>query len=263
MLTLQGIHKRYGRNRVLSGVDLTVPAGASAAIIGGNGSGKSTLLRIAVGATVPTAGAARRPARVGYVPERLPATLRMNATQYLLHMGRIRGLDTATIRGRATDLLDRLGLVPGPDVPIGTLSKGNNQKVAIAQALLVPTELLVLDEPYSGLDGPAAAECTALIEEARGRGAAVVVSAHSSAAAPPTDRRFELSDGRINAGERPAMRVVLRAVEERAAIAELARVPGVRSVGGDPAAAIVLTEDADELLRYALMHGWSLQEARG
>lgn len=261
MLTLEGIQKRYGRSWVLHGVDLSVPAGQSAAIIGGNGSGKSTLLRIAVGATVPTSGRARRPQRIGYVPERLPATMRLNATQYLQHMGRIRGLGAAAIRTRSAELLERLGLVPGPEAPISTLSKGNNQKVAIAQALLVPTDLLVLDEPYSGLDGPAAAECTALTEEARARGAAVIISAHIGSAAPHTGLRFELAGGRITTGQPTGMRVVLQAVEEHATIADLAGLPGVQSIGRDRAALVVLTTEADELLRFALGHGWSLREA--
>ena len=85
------------------------------------------------------------------MPERLPGRLRLTPRQYLAHMGRIRGAGPDQVAARADELLTRLALAPGPDVPIGTLSRGNAQKVALAQALLAPVRLLVLDEPYGGL----------------------------------------------------------------------------------------------------------------
>ncbi len=92
------------------------------------------------------------------MPERLPARPRMTADQYLTHMGWLRGLAPAAAAARSRVLLTRLALAPGPDVPIGTLPRGNCQQVALAQALLAPVRLLVLDEPDGGLGGRALAE---------------------------------------------------------------------------------------------------------
>ncbi|TDB81988.1 ATP-binding cassette domain-containing protein [Micromonospora sp. KC721] len=111
------------------------------------------LLKVLVGLLTPTAGTVTgRPPRVGYVPERFPSHQRMPATSYLVHMGRIGGLPARRSHDRAGKLLRRLELVGGADTPLRQLSKGNAQKVAIAQALMVPPDLLVLDEPWSGLD---------------------------------------------------------------------------------------------------------------
>jgi energy-coupling factor transporter ATP-binding protein EcfA2 len=139
-----------------------------------------------------------RPVRsIGYVPERLPTQLRLTAGQYLVHMGRLRGLDRQRVVARSAELLDRLALYPGPDVPIGELSKGNSQKVALAQAFLAPVRLLALDEPDSGLDAAAAAGLAGLIGAARRAGTAVLISTHDPAWFRTADAAFELTAGRL------------------------------------------------------------------
>lgn len=154
MLRLEAVCKRYGRGRwVLQDVDLEIPAGEVAAIAGANGSGKSTLLRLLVGLSRPTRGTVSgQPEVIGYVPDRFSPQERLSAMEYLTHLGRIRGLSTRVAAARADQLVDRLALVGGKQSPLRTLSRGNAQKVALAQALLVQPQLLVLDEPWSGLD---------------------------------------------------------------------------------------------------------------
>jgi ABC-type multidrug transport system ATPase subunit len=254
---------------VLDGVNLTADSGTVTVIAGGNGSGKSTLLRMVVGASEPTSGRLRlRTRSVGYVPERLPAALRMTANQYVEHMGRLRGLSSSAAAARATGLFDRLQLRPGPDVPISTLSKGNNQKVALTQALLAEPELLVLDEPFSGLDAPAGAALDDLLATARDNGSAVLVSAHSTTVVRGADVTLVLDAGRLRAGELDQfgvvdratwMELVLRAVTDEASVRDLPAVAGHEQAGGR---LTVRTQDADAVLRVALTAGWSLVEAR-
>ena len=273
--TLTEVRKRYGRGRwVLDGVTLAVPPGQITVIAGNNGSGKSTLLRIAAGAAAPTSGTAERPRNgTAYSPERLPASSPLSARCYLDHMGRLRGLGAAETRRRGTELCERLDLQPGPDVRIGTLSKGNAQKVALAQALLTPPQLLVLDEPCSGLDGDAIGAVIDLVGRAARDGAAVVVSTHAVDAFAGAHTAYELAGGTVRPAAVPAtaqpvagpMLLVLRSVGRTvgggADPDDLAGWPEVESVEAAAGVARVITRAGDDVLRRALAAGWSLVEA--
>jgi ABC-type transport system involved in cytochrome c biogenesis ATPase subunit len=168
------LHKRFGRGpEVLAGVDLVLEPGTVTEVVGGNGSGKSTLLRIVAGLTRPTAGSVRsRPATVAYAPERLPARLRMPARAYVGHMAALRRLAPAPY----DTLLDRFELSPSADVAIATLSKGNRQKVSLAQALAPPAGLVLLDEPASGLNVAARAVLREVLAERRAAGAGILLA---------------------------------------------------------------------------------------
>ncbi len=174
MIQLERIGKRYGRGPwVLQDVDLSFDPGELTVLTGGNGSGKSTLLRIIAGVTAPSGGRVRgRPRSVGYLPERFPPGLRLSTEAYLRHLAGVRGVTPST------DVLDALGFHGDSTAPISTLSKGNAQKVAIAQALL-GTDLVVLDEPWTGLDTDASAVLAELITAT---GATVLVTDHRGAA---------------------------------------------------------------------------------
>jgi ABC-2 type transport system ATP-binding protein len=258
VVSLRDVRKRYGRGPwVLDGVDLDALPGTVGVLLGRNGSGKSTLLRIAAGASTPTSGAvAGRPPAVGYLPERWVGPPRLTAGGYLRHMARMRGAAPS----RVDDLVDRLGLLPGPDAPIGTLSKGNRQKVALAQAFLAPAGLLVLDEPYGGLDERTAAELTAMVTESRSAGAAVLVSAHSLDRHAGADLVLEIAAGRLREPTgRPGMRLLLAPRQG----ADIGPVAAVAAVAWDERAGQlrVRTDDADRVLRLALDAGWSLRHA--
>ena len=179
---LQNVSKRYGRSSpVLSGVDLTLKPGESVAVLGSNGSGKSTLLRMIAGVTRPSSGTITGvPAVIGYVPDRFPASDALSSLAYLTHIGRIRGLGSAASAAQARLLLSRLELAGGLRTPIRALSKGNAQKVALAQALMVPPDMLVLDEPWSGLDTTAHGILASLLHEVLTEGGAVVYADHGA-----------------------------------------------------------------------------------
>jgi ABC-type Mn2+/Zn2+ transport system ATPase subunit len=265
------VWKRYRRRAgwVLREVDLTLEPGRIALVLGGNGAGKSTLLRIVAGASRPTRGAVRRPFRsTAYAPERLPAESRLDARQYLTQLARLRGIDPDAAWPRAEELLERLGLFPGPYLPIGQLSKGNRQKVALAQAFVASAELTVLDEPFAALDEPAARAVSALIDRSRAEGRSVLLTGHAVAAFPGADLVRVLESGRLGpvAPDPPTgpatMRLELRPLGP-APLFDVHHHPEVEQATTDPrtGALTLLTSDADAVLRRLLAGGWSLSRA--
>ncbi|QUH05583.1 ABC transporter ATP-binding protein [Saccharopolyspora erythraea] len=213
LLRLHGVTKRYGSGvQVLRGVDLVLEPGQVTGILGANGSGKSTLLRILAGLSRPSSGRITGHPTTSYVPDRFPARQRMSARAYLCHMGRVRGLRTAEVRARAEHWLVRFDLAGGPATPLRELSKGNAQKVGLAQALLERPDLLVLDEPWSGLDLAAREVLAEVIGEVRAEGTAVVFTDHRPAfARTPATSTHRLVGGRLVAvaGAEPTARVLL------------------------------------------------------
>ncbi|GAB3497051.1 ATP-binding cassette domain-containing protein [Amycolatopsis cihanbeyliensis] len=265
MLRLVGVGKRYGRaDPVLDDVDLDVGAGQVLGIVGGNGSGKSTLLRVLAGISRPTRGRRTGSPRTGYLPDRFPAaTARMSALAYLRHMGRTSGLSGARATARGTELLRALALVGDPSGPMRELSKGNAQKVGLAQALLPEPELLVLDEPLSGLDTSAYGVFGDLVAGFAARGGSVVFSAHrpEQAQAHATET-FRLAGGRLSSLG-PAEEVGPRAtIVLRGAVAGVWRAePGVLSAveDGERLELTVPAARCDAMLLLALRRGCSVR----
>lgn len=230
---------------MLAGVDLVLEPGTVTEVAGGNGSGKSTLLRVVAGLTRPTqGGVTSRPKEVAYAPERLPARVRMPARTYVRHMAALRGLEP----GPYDKLLDRFDLSPSADAAIGTLSKGNRQKVALTQALAPPVALVLLDEPASGLDVAARAVLREVLEERRSAGAGVLLATHHPIEGLTADQALQLAGGVLGprspaAPPQPMMRI------------ELARGTGTRVVD-------VAQGESDAVLADALAGGWSVVSVR-
>jgi heme exporter protein A len=147
------LEKRYGRKRVLSGVDVAVPVGGFATVIGPNGSGKTTLLRLLAGLAVPTRGDlvvdADR-ARIGYLAHEPLVYRELTALENLELFGRLYRVPER--RERIGMLLERFSLWEARSQRVSTYSRGMTQRLALCRALLHDPELLVLDEPYSALD---------------------------------------------------------------------------------------------------------------
>lgn len=241
MLRLAGVGKRYGRGAlVLTDVNLEIAPGQVVGVVGANGSGKSTLLRIVARLSRPSAGTVTGQPSVGYLPDRFPAASRMTALGYLRHLGRIGKV--SDVDKRAAELLERLNLAGGPGARLRELSKGNAQKVAVAQALLPEPELLVLDEPWSGLDPAAHTVLAELLAEAKERGAGVVFAEHRDEfARSHATEVFELADRTLTeSGDEPKARLVLRNPDGRLVTST---VPVNRS---------------DAVLLQALQRGWSV-----
>ncbi|MFE0332027.1 ATP-binding cassette domain-containing protein [Streptomyces sp. NPDC003753] len=273
LLRCEAVGKRYGRGPwILSDVDMEVSTGDVLAVVGGNGSGKSTLLRILVGLSRPTSGTVSgRPPHIGYVPDRFTPQDRISAISYLTHMGRIRGMSAAAARARAAHLLERLSLVGGQDASLRTLSKGNAQKVALAQALLVQPELLVLDEPWSGLDASAHGVLAELIDEVAAQGGAVVFTDHREAITEThAGGAYAISDGQVTwRGGRPggcrASMVELVLTVPPTGVTPVAVnwdvLPGVVDAAQRGKAVVlrVAREHSDAVLLTALQNQWSVE----
>lgn len=200
-IEIRSLGHRYGRRGpwVLRDVELTLPEGALVKVTGRNGAGKSTLLGLLAGVTRPVRGTITgRPEAVGYAPERFPAGQPFNVRGYLRHMARLRGLSRTEARARVTAVTEKLAMTPLMHTPLRELSKGAAHKVGVAQAFLAPADLLVLDEPFAGLDTASRDALGGLITAAGRDGAAVVFSDHAPDLPGGADLlRWQVGDGGV------------------------------------------------------------------
>ena len=222
MLEVDGLTKRYGTKLALSDLSFSVRPGEVYGFVGANGAGKTTAMRIMLGVLAADSGVVRwqgKPVtfetrrRFGYMPEERGLYPKMRVTEHLVYLARLHGLDLGTATRSADVLTERLGVAERRNDAIEKLSLGNQQRVQLAAALVHDPEVLVLDEPFSGLD-PVGVDALAgvLLERAR-RGVPVVFSSHQ------LDLVERLCDsvGIINAGRMVATGTVedLRAQEGR------------------------------------------------
>ncbi len=187
MLELRGISKSYGDRRALDGVSFTIAPGRLTGFVGGNGAGKTTTMRIILGVLSKDAGtvtldgaevttADRR--RFGYMPEERGLYPKMKVLEQVVYLARLHGASRAAATSRAKELLTELGLGERLEDNVETLSLGNQQRAQIAAALVHDPEVLILDEPFSGLD-PLAVDVVAGVLQARAAaGVAVLFSSH-------------------------------------------------------------------------------------
>ncbi|WP_380782194.1 ABC transporter ATP-binding protein [Sphingomonas sp. R86520] len=186
-VTANGIVKRFGDRRVVDGVDIMVPRGSVYGVLGPNGAGKTTTLRMLLGIIEPDEGSRTllgydnpRDAsdRVGYLPEERGLYPAMKAREAIAFLGALRGLDWKTGRERAVVLMEAAGLSHAVDEKIRKLSKGMAQLVQLLGSVVHQPDLLVLDEPFSGLDPVNQERLEKLILNERDRGATILFSTH-------------------------------------------------------------------------------------
>jgi ABC-2 type transport system ATP-binding protein len=289
ILRTDGLVKRYDGTLALAGIDLAVEEGEIFGLVGPNGAGKTTTIRILATLLSPSAGDAfvadtsvrRNPDAVrrviGYMPDSFGVYDDMKVWEYLDFFARCHGLDGATRRRVVGDLLDLVDLAEKRDAYVSALSRGMQQRLCLAHALVHDPQVLLLDEPASGLDPRARVEFRELIRELRSLGKTIVISSHilpeleelcSSVAI--VDRGRVLASGRVSDIERRLRSgAVLRARVlggpddvERAA-AWFAADPDVASalVVDDGSIEIALRggdEDAARLLTGAIAAGFRL-----
>lgn len=184
------VSRRFRQALAVDGVDFVVRRGEVVALMGPNGSGKSTLLRMLLGFLIPTGGtvelfgappnlAGRR--RVGFLPEQRGLFFDMGAAHQLAWWGRMHGMSRREADDEAERWLARLGLADRKSAELRTFSKGMQQRMEVAAALIHGPELAILDEPFSGLDPISRDVITQIIEEERSRGTGIVVCTHDLA----------------------------------------------------------------------------------
>lgn len=175
MVSIQHISKSFGSQKVLNDVSLEIPAGQIVGLLGPNGAGKSTLMKILIGLWSADSGKISVPERIGYLPENNPLYEEMYVTEYLQFMAKMTNDKCQMTNVDA--LIDKVGLTPERHKHIRELSKGYRQRVGLAQALLGDPELLILDEPTTGLDPNQLVEIRSLIRSL-GKDRTVILSTH-------------------------------------------------------------------------------------
>ncbi len=187
MLEFDGLHKSFGDNHVLDGVGFTVAPGSMFGFCGSNGAGKTTTMRIAMGLLRPDAGEVRwhgHPLdqhvrrRIGYMPEERGLYPKMRVAEQVAYFARLHGLGGAAAGRAADEWVERLGLGERRGDHVEKLSLGNQQRVQLAAALVSRPEVLILDEPFSGLDPVGVDSLAEALLDQRRAGVPVVFSSH-------------------------------------------------------------------------------------
>lgn len=208
MIEVRRLVKRFGPRTALASVDLHVGAGECVALVGPNGAGKTTLIRILATLTRPTSGAVRIAGRdvvregdrvrrcIGFLSHRTLLYDDLTAEQNLLFYSRM--YDLSDGRSRVGDLLEQVGLTARRHERVHTFSRGMQQRLALARAVLHRPHVLLLDEPYAGLDPAAAQILTDLVVRLAGEGGTVLLTTHNLERGLAAGRRIAvLTKGRL------------------------------------------------------------------
>lgn len=190
MIEVQQLTKTYNETEALRSVSFTVPAGQVCGYLGPNGAGKSTTVKILTGVLRPTSGAARVAGfdvaqeslevkkRIGYVPETGTVYSTLSANEYLALVGALHDMETEEVAERSAQMLELFQLRDAADRRLDTLSKGMRQKVVISAALLHDPEVVLFDEPLSGLDANAAWLIKDIVRGLADRGKTILYCSH-------------------------------------------------------------------------------------
>ncbi|WP_436970102.1 ABC transporter ATP-binding protein [Lysinibacillus sphaericus] len=182
-MEIQNISKQYKGKKILESATFSICANQIIALVGKNGSGKSTLLKIIAELVDADSGSIvkhRQSLKIGYVPEVTPSHILFTPEEYLYHMGSIRGMNKKQLQLKINDLLELFQLQEARNIRIVNFSKGMKQKVMIMQAMLEDTDLLILDEPLSGLDPKAQSDLEETLSILKAKGLSIVLTCHET-----------------------------------------------------------------------------------
>ena len=186
-LEIDGLSKRYGEVVALSDMTFDVRSGEIFGFVGSNGAGKTTTMRIALGVLSPDAGQVRWAGRpvdldtrrhIGYMPEQRGLYPRMRVAEQLVYLAELHGVGRAVAVAAANEWTERLGVAERRDDEVQKLSLGNQQRVQLAAALVHDPQILVLDEPFSGLDPVAVDVMSTVLRDKAAAGLPVLFSSH-------------------------------------------------------------------------------------
>jgi heme exporter protein A len=188
IVEVSGLTRSFGPRRAVAGVSFSLAAGECLAVFGPNGAGKTTLLRVLAGLLKPTAGSASvsgiqlpggalARSRIGLISHHTMLYEALSPRENVSFAARLYGIRDA--RSRVDDALRRMSMLERGNAPVRSLSRGMQQRVSIARAMVHSPQLVLADEPYSGLDDSGARALTALLQELRGAGTAVIIVTHN------------------------------------------------------------------------------------
>jgi len=186
-VSMQGVRKTFGKKVAVEGIDLAIPEGSIYGFIGPNGAGKTTTIRMIMSILFPDHGelsvlgkksAVDSKDRIGYLPEERGIYKKMKVGAFLKHMGRLKGLDSRGLGNTVMEWLDRVELAEVHKKKCEELSKGMQQKVQFIASVLHDPDLIILDEPFSGLDPVNMRLLRNLIDEQHSAGKTVIFSTH-------------------------------------------------------------------------------------
>jgi ABC-2 type transport system ATP-binding protein len=187
MLVAERLYKSFGSIAAVNGVSFSIARGATFGLLGPNGAGKTTTMRMILGIMIPDSGAItwdgasigeRARLRFGYLPEERGLYGKMAVRDHIIYFGRLHGMALSEATSRTDEWVQRLELSQYAQRPCAELSKGNQQKVQVACAAVHHPDLLILDEPFSGLDPVNVDILLSLLEDLRKNGTTLVLSSH-------------------------------------------------------------------------------------
>ena len=275
-LSLEGVSKRYGDFHAVDDLSFQVAPGRIFGFLGPNGAGKTTSIRMALGLVEPTAGkitvlgssdASKVRDRIGFLPEERGLYRRMTPVEAVVFFAGLKGVPSAVARKRGIAMLEAQGLGAAIHRPMKALSKGMSQKVQLITALAHEPDLVILDEPFSGLDPVNQQSLEALIRDLAKRGATVIFSTHVMAHAERLCERVVLLakgrkafEGSVDEARSAAPRRLV--LEGAATDDQLRALPGVAQVSTDEAgvrtASLTPGAAAYDTLRAAFAQGLDL-----
>ena len=186
LLSITTLNKSYGNNQVLKDVSFDVESGCTLGLLGRNGHGKSTTMKIIMGiiysdsgqVTVDGVPIAKSGLKLGYLPEERGLYQKIKVIDQMIYFGKLRGLTSTQAKEKAIDFLEKLDMTEYTKQKANTLSKGNQQKIQLAIAMLNDPDIIILDEPYSGLDPVNSRLLQNIIEESAAQNKTILFSSH-------------------------------------------------------------------------------------